>query len=897
MHRQRNLMVLHGWFHIGPDPNGDQLGNRWLYDDLCGGVVPLSSWVKFSNTVGGTLICASTPLTIGANPSGCIINFTSNNVFGGDLFGGTNTHFYRISGFVFDGGGSCSSTGTMWFDNANGSSPVTMYGAGNGGIRIDHNTNQNCNSGAVFMFLGHNNGTQLPIGNYSGVADHNLIQGSTQYSGFIYIDQANPTPPSNQLGTIDNFFLEDNTLNFSAMPNASNGGCTDAWGGGSFVARYNTSNDCLWTAHGVTHAGGPANYEFYNNSVTLDSAATGESPIDCYRCFHPQGSGTMVGFGNTFTAPGGYNSEIISVANYRGYASGPSIDAAVAACDGTVTSLSFDGITFSDGNRTPATSNYGYPCWHQPGRDFAGNYAPMYWINNKTGGGALVPMVNPDFGGSVPSTFGPPPGPCDPTSTGNCDYNSFQMKANREWYNAVSASAQSSPTSPFNGTTGAGYGTLANRPTTCTTNATESGAGVGYFATDVGAQGTLYTCSATNTWATYYTPYTYPHPLVSGGTTYTWTVTATNGSVTGTNCPTATGIASGTTIGPCTAVPNAGYVFSSWSGVSGSAACSGATNPCPSFSITANSAVTANFVSGGVTVATGDTRTITEPTFPATCSTVQATKYIVSTNAVNIDPFNSTCGSTGGTFGTLGCTGGTSYEPSSTSGSYTAAETLDNSAITSALSSCPSGQAVELIAGSGGQLGFVLSPLSIPTGVKLILDAGIHVFASRNRTDYGGTNCGLVTSGSSSCNHWITAASTTNSGIYGYGVLDGRGWDAYIGSTTQGFYANRIQAYCNNHGGAINGSPACTPNGSGNNSYGPNGLNIVSASNFTLYKTTVKDSGNFIFNWQGGNGLTAWGAKLIAPFEVSNTDGLIRSTRRTELLRTGLFRTAITMWR
>ena len=82
------------------------------------------------------------------------------------------------------------------------------------------------------------------------------------------------------------------------------------------------------------------------------------------------------------------------------------------------------------------------------------------------------------------------------------DYSSTQIVANREYYNAVSASAQTSTSSPFNGSTGMGFGTLANRPSTCKTS-TEGGAGVGYFATDQGAQGTLYTCSATNTWAVY----------------------------------------------------------------------------------------------------------------------------------------------------------------------------------------------------------------------------------------------------------------------------------------------------------------------------------------------------------------------------------------------------------
>ena len=70
-------------------------------------------------------------------------------------------------------------------------------------------------------------------------------------------------------------------------------------------------------------------------------------------------------------------------------------------------------------------------------------------------------------------------------------------------------------------TTGAGHGTLANRPTNCTPS-------VGYWATDQGTwnqsgngwgNGQLYVCTATNTWTLNYTPYIYPHPLVGSGVT------------------------------------------------------------------------------------------------------------------------------------------------------------------------------------------------------------------------------------------------------------------------------------------------------------------------------------------------------------------------------------------
>jgi polygalacturonase len=282
-------------------------------------------------------------------------------------------------------------------------------------------------------------------------------------------------------------------------------------------------------------------------------------------------------------------------------------------------------------------------------------------------------------------------------------------------------------------------------------------------------------------------------------------------------------------------------------------------------------------VPDGFPVATGDSRTVTEPSLTALtiCSQVHATKYIVSTNTIDRDPFKTGCGSLSGTFGTIGCTGSSSFEPSNTSASFNSDETLDT-AIQTAINACPAGQAVELIPSTDvpPKMGFVVGLLSLKnaggSGVKLLGDMGIHVWASRNPATYGGT-CGQIPG---SCgNHWITAANTSGAGIYGYFVLDGRGWDRYTSSSSQSFYINRLQSYCNNRGKASHGSPACTPAADVGFSYGPTVLNLINADDFTLYKTTLKDAGGFNLNWKLSDGGTFWDYKILSPHEVSNTDG------------------------
>lgn len=314
-----------------------------------------------------------------------------------------------------------------------------------------------------------------------------------------------------------------------------------------------------------------------------------------------------------------------------------------------------------------------------------------------------------------------------------------------------------------------------------------------------------------------------------------------------------------------------------------------------------------------------DTRTVTEPIMPGTpggktiCAQFKATKYLAITTAVNIDPFNPTstfgstsfgaCSSAG--YGSLGCYGGTSIEPSATP-AYSSGETTDNTSLNSVLASCPSGQVVEIVPDysfTPPKYGIVLSPVTIPNGIGILPDPGIQVNASRNPTDYGGGNCGKIPTGSSpySCgSHWILASqpSSNGIGIYGYGMFNARVWDRFINNNSCptlsfcGFGYNRIQSYGNNHGVcnlSKNGSPNCTPvSGASGIAYGPDLLHFKGSSNFTTYKTIFKDSGNFGLYWgDNASGWTDWGTAVIAPFNMSNSDGKDPSYKATKWTITG----------
>jgi len=123
--------------------------------------------------------------------------------------------------------------------------------------------------------------------------------------------------------------------------------------------------------------------------------------------------------------------------------------------------------------------------------------------------------------------------PCYSWNNRNPDNSHIDIAANTstntivegtDYYNEVAGGQQTSSSSPFNGTSGVGWGTLANRPTsgvggTDITGVTTNPPGTAYWATDVASingsteKGALYVWRG-GAWVLYYQPYTYPHPLV-----------------------------------------------------------------------------------------------------------------------------------------------------------------------------------------------------------------------------------------------------------------------------------------------------------------------------------------------------------------------------------------------
>jgi polygalacturonase/sugar lactone lactonase YvrE len=238
-------------------------------------------------------------------------------------------------------------------------------------------------------------------------------------------------------------------------------------------------------------------------------------------------------------------------------------------------------------------------------------------------------------------------------------------------------------------------------------------------------------------------------------------------------------------------------------------------------------------------VATGDTRTVTEPVFPAVCQQLPAAITMVNSDI-----------------------------PTSVDATVT---NPDGARMQAALNNCSgTGGAVELSMDGMGDDAFLSGPLTMPSNVTLLVDPGVVLFFSRNVQDYdttpGTPSCGTVNndSATSSCQPLIDIpGSSTNVSIMGYGKLDGRGGDTLINAFPSSFAGQSwwgLSAIANSGGSQQN--PRFIQMDGG-------------ASNITLYKITLRNSPLFHVSTTGSvSNFTAWDVKITTPTTSRNTDGI-----------------------
>jgi len=180
----------------------------------------------------------------------------------------------------------------------------------------------------------------------------------------------------------------------------------------------------------------------------------------------------------------------------------------------------------------------------------------------------------------------------------------------------------------------------------------------------------------------------------------------------------------------------------------------------------------------------------------------------------------------------------------------------DAARIQAALNACPAGQALKLVAGSLGQNSFLSGPLTLPPTVSLWLDGGVTLFASRRPADYqiaGKNACGEASTSDNGCLALITTTPNGN-GLYGEGVIDGRGGAVL----TSGAYAGRLTWWDVGALTKTGGSAMSSQNS-------PRLVQVNNGSNFTVYRLSLQNGPKFHLVSSGVDGLTVWDSKLLSP--------------------------------
>jgi len=440
---------------------------------------------------GSYMILGSGSLSASSGFGGGDITVIDDNTGGNNpalaITTGTAASFFRIAGLSFVIG----STAGIKYGGSLGVSGNSQN------VRIDHiHTNAINNQPS--------SGVGITGWNY-GVADHNIFDGatnSTQNAFRIYMDPYGgythgfgAWADDTNWGTNKFFYVETNIFN--------GGWVNDCSSGGKEVFRFNTLNNTgglqVHPTQGASGGRGCRASEIYQNAFNGTGTAGQMFTIT---------SGTLMLWGNTSTTDA---KKVLNIDNLR--RSNKTYNENGTPNDWGYCGTSFNGTGSAwDQNSNAST---GYHCLDNPGMGksdlLSGNFPNI--VNTTTGTIAwphqqLEPIY--EFA-NVWTVYAPDPKP----SISNNDVTAFSENVDYYVYTPSFNGSLTCSTAPDCGT---GSGTLAARPSTCTT-------GVAYWATDQGSwntsgngtgSGVLYVCTSTNTWTVYYTPYTYPHPLVTG---------------------------------------------------------------------------------------------------------------------------------------------------------------------------------------------------------------------------------------------------------------------------------------------------------------------------------------------------------------------------------------------
>jgi hypothetical protein len=189
-----------------------------------------------------------------------------------------------------------------------------------------------------------------------------------------------------------------------------------------------------------------------------------------------------------------------------------------------------------------------------------------------------------------------------------------------------------------------------------------------------------------------------------------------------------------------------------------------------------------------------------------------------------------------------------------TAGIPTDESTLDTQVIQQAITACPAGQAVKLIA-DGANNAFLSGPITMKAGVTLWIDTGVTLFASRDPRlfDARPGACGGNNTGSAACLGLINVRNVANTAVVGGGTIDGRGGELMIGNTLTWWQLEDV------YGGSL---------------AAPRLVQVSGGTNVTLYQITLRNSAKFHVVIENTNGFRVWGITINTPASAPNTDGV-----------------------